>query len=76
MEFPIQKPCAKCPLRTTGQLKPEVLEEFIHDSLMASMAHFDCIQHILPQYEKNKFYFKHAQAELLMSIIRRINLGR
>jgi hypothetical protein len=69
-------PCSKCPIRLTEELNLAILEDFIHDSLLMSMSHYSVIEQILPQSERNKYYFKHAQAELLLSILRRLEMTR
>lgn len=68
-------PCSKCPLRRTDELNLPVLEDFIYDSLLMSMNHFYIIEQILSREQREKYYLKHAQAELLLSILRRLKMS-
>lgn len=68
-------PCNKCPLRRTNELNLPILEDFVYESLLLSMSHFNLVEHILPKCERNKYYLKHAQAELLLSILRRLEMA-
>lgn len=71
-------PCAQClssidlMFRNYG-LSPVILDEFVYDSLLLSMNHFILIEKDLSRKEKSRYHLKHMQAELLLSIIRRIN---
>lgn len=68
-------PCSRCPLRRTGQLDVAVLEEFVYDSLMASMAHYDLVGHIIPYEEQIKYEVKHIQVKVFLGLLRNTKLG-
>lgn len=68
-------PCAKCPLRRTGELDIAVVNDFFHDSLMASMAHYDLIGHILPEEEQLRYEVKHLQCQMFLGLLRNAKLG-
>lgn len=63
-------PCSKCPLRQTGQLNVPVLVDFIHDSLLMDMNHYFITEQILSESERERYYLRHAQVELLLSLLR------
>lgn len=75
MNIPIQIPCGKCPLRRTEHLNREMLEEFIYDSLMMSIAHYDLIANILSGEEQLKYELKHIQAKVLLGLLRNSKLN-
>jgi hypothetical protein len=69
----IKTPTVMITLLNNPDLNPHVLDEFINDSLLISMSYFDLIKGTLSTKEKSKYYLKHIQAELLISILRRID---
>lgn len=70
METPIQTPCSKCPLRRDRHINRELLQEFIYDSLMMSIAHYDLITNIISCEEQLRYEVKHLQAKILLGLLR------
>jgi hypothetical protein len=70
MEIPVQVPCGKCPLRTNQHINRQMLDEFIYESLMMSIAHYDLISPILSEDQQLKYELMHLQAKLLLGILR------
>lgn len=68
-------PCAKCPLRRTGKLDIALIEDFLHESLIASMAHYDLIEHILSPEDQLKYEVKHLQCQMFLGLLRNAKLG-
>lgn len=68
-------PCSKCPLRNTGELDIAVVKDFFYDSLMASMAHYDLIAHILPPEEQLRYEVKHLQCQMFLGLLRNAKLS-
>jgi hypothetical protein len=75
MNAPTQSPCSKCPLRRNETLDRGMLEEFITDSLMMSIAHYDLIFNIISDEERLKYELKHLQVKLLLSLFRYAKLS-
>lgn len=67
-------PCSKCPLRRTNELNVPILEDFINECILMSSNHFYIIEQIIPKAERDRYYFMHAQAELLLSILGRLKM--
>ena len=69
--------CSKCLasidlLLKNQNLSPEILGEFISESLDLSLNHFRLIEGTLNNAQKSKYRLKHMQAELMLSILRRL----
>lgn len=75
MQIPIQTPCSKCPLRRDRHINREMLEEFIHDSLLMSIAHYNLVEPILSSDQQLKYELKHLQAKLLLGLLRNSHLS-
>lgn len=77
---PLLLPCTKCLtsidlLFKNQNLSPAILDEFIYDSLIMSMNHFHLIKGTLSSEKIAKYYMVHAQVELLLAILRRLQLN-
>lgn len=71
--------CTKCLtsidlLFKNHALNPEILDEFIYESLSVSMTHYLMIEKTLTTAERNRYQIKHMQVELLLSLLRRLQL--
>lgn len=76
-----ERTCTKCItsfdlLFKNHGLNPVILDEFIYDSLIISMNHFHLAEETLTDEQKSKYFLIHAQAELLLTIIRRLKVNR
>lgn len=75
-----ERMCTRCITSVDLLLKNQglnaaILDEFIYDSLLMSMNHFHLIEETLTMQEKSKYYLTHAQAELLLLILRRLKVN-
>lgn len=74
-----QQPCTKCItsvdlLLKNHALNPAILDEFLYDSLSASQTHYKMIEATLSTRERARYQIKHMQVELLLSLLRRLQL--
>jgi hypothetical protein len=75
-----ERTCLKCItsidlLFKNHNLNSKILDEFITEMLSLSLSHFSIMENTLSEQEKSRCHLKHMQAELLLAIMRRVNLG-
>lgn len=72
-------PCTKCLtsvdlLLKNHTLNAEILDEFIRESLPLALTHYKMMYDTMTKEERNRHRLKHMQAELLLALLRRLQL--